>query len=80
VEKGANALDNVYIVLFADGTVGSSYSEKPMTKGGHKAIFRLKDYPMLKMVKASAGKRDDMSYMTVDIAGRDILNRLREQE
>lgn len=63
-----------------DGTVGSSYSEQPMSKGSHKAIYSLKDYPMTKMLKASAGRRNDMSYIMVDIAGRDILNRLREQE
>lgn len=80
-EEGPNSLDSVYIILFTDGRVGSVYSEKSLIKeNDYKAVFCLKDYPLIQVLKACAGKRDDMSYMTVDLAGRDILERLRAQQ
>lgn len=79
-DMGPNALDNTTITLNQDGEVGVVYmatSFKPSKD--IKAFFCLKDYDKIQLLKHSAGKRDDLSYMTVDIAGREILKKLKEQ-
>ena len=79
-DMGPNALDNTTITLNHDGEVGvvcMATSFKPSED--IKSFFCLKDYDKIGLLKRSAGKRDDLSYMTVDIAGREILKKLQEK-
>lgn len=78
-DMGPNALDNTTVTLNHDGEVGVVYMATPFKPSEDiKAFFCLKDYNKIQLLKRSAGKRDDLSYMTVDIAGREILKKLKE--
>lgn len=79
-DMGSDALDKVTVTLDRDGDVSVVFmatSFKPSEE--IRAFFSLRTYDKTHLLKQSAGKRDDLSYMTVDTAGREILKKLREQ-
>jgi hypothetical protein len=79
-DMGSDALDKVTVTLDRDGDVSVVFMATPFKPSNDiKAFFSLKTYDKINLLKQSAGKRDDLSYMTVDIAGREILKKLREQ-
>jgi len=79
-DMGPDALDKVTVTLDQDGDVSVVFMATPFKPSDDiKAFFSLKTYDKINLLKQSAGKRDDLSYMTVDIAGREILKKLQEQ-
>jgi len=79
-DVGPDALDKVTITLDQDGNVSVVFMATPFEPSKDiKAFYTLRTYDKIDLLKRSAGKRDDLSYMNVDIAGREILKKLKEQ-
>lgn len=77
---GPDALDKVTSTLDRDGDVSVVFMATPFRPSEDiRAFFSLKTYDKIHLLKQSAGKGDDLSYMTVDIAGREIPKKLKEQ-
>lgn len=79
-DMGPDAFDKTTVTLNQDGEVSVVFMATPFKPSEDiKAFLSLKTYDKIHALKQSAGKRDDLSYMTVDIAGREILKKLKGQ-
>jgi uncharacterized membrane protein (DUF485 family) len=79
-DMGPNALDKATVTLDQDGDISVVFMATPFKlSAGIRAYFHLNTYDKIKLLKESAGKRDNLSYMAMDIAGREILKKLKEQ-
>lgn len=82
--NGKDALDYSTAVLNKNGDASVIYSN-PIFKEEDcepleiESYFHLKDYDKIEILKETAGKRDDGSYMIVDMAGKEILQKLKNK-
>lgn len=76
---GPDDLEKRIVALDKQGNLVFVYADS-FRPSEVKAFFPLKSYPNIALLKHCAGKRDGMSYMTVDLAGRDIWKKLKEQK
>jgi hypothetical protein len=79
-DMGPVALDKTTVSLDQDGDISVVFMATPFKpSAGIRSYFHINTYDKIMLLKTSARKSDNLSYMAVDIAGREILKKLKEQ-